>query len=116
MGFFKFERLDVWKRGIEWANEVFDIAQSLPKEYQFSIGEQLRRASLSVPTNIAEGVGRDNPKEAAYFYRISKGSVYEVISLLVITGKRGFLNKETYKKLYEEANELSAMLTQLAKV
>lgn len=89
---FKFESLDVWKRSINFADEMFTLAQTLPKEYQFSLGEQLRRASLSVPTNIAEGSGRDNPKEKQYFFRIAKGSVYEVVSLMVIIGKRGCLS------------------------
>ena len=115
MAYFKFERLEVWKRSIDWANEVFDVAQALPKEYQFSIGEQLRRASLSVPTNIAEGVGRDGIKEEKYFYRVAKGSVYEVVSLLVMAGKRGCLERDNYKQLYSEANELAAMLTSLSR-
>ena len=68
---FKFESLDVWKRSIDFADEMFSLAQALPREYQFSLGEQLRRASLSVPTNIAEGSGRDNPKEKHYFFRIA---------------------------------------------
>ena len=115
MSYFKFERLDVWKRSTDWANEVFDIAQALPKEYQYSIGEQLRRAVLSVPTNIAEGVGRDAEKETKYFYRVAKGSVYEVISLLVMTGKRGCIQADDYKALRAEANEISAMLTSLSR-
>ncbi len=52
---FKFEKLDVWKRSIDFADELFQIADDLPQKYQFSLGEQLRRAVLSVPTNIAEG-------------------------------------------------------------
>lgn len=44
MGFFKFERLDVWKRSTDWANQIFDLAQELPKEVQFPLGEQLRHA------------------------------------------------------------------------
>ena len=115
MAYFKFERLDVWKRSTEWANEVFDVAQALPQDYQYSLGEQLRRAALSVPTNIAEGAGRDGEKETKYFYRIAKGSVYEVVSLLVMAGKRGCLERENYKNLYSEANELAAMLTSLSR-
>ncbi len=115
MAFFKFERLEVWKRSIDWANDVFDIAQSLPKDYQYSIGEQLRRAALSVPTNIAEGVGRDGEKETKYFYRVAKGSTYEVVSLLVMAGKRGALAPDAYRKLYTEANEIAAMLTALSR-
>ena len=110
---FKFERLEVWKRSIDWANAMFDVATELPRKYQYSLGEQLRRAALSVPTNITEGSGQDKPKERNYFYRIAKGSVYEVMSLLVMTGKRGFLARDDYKTLCAEANEIAAMLTKL---
>lgn len=72
---FKFEKLDVWKRSINYADEMFQVADALPQKYQFSLGEQLRRAALSIPTNIAEGSGRDSSKSRAYFYRIAKGSV-----------------------------------------
>jgi len=68
---FKFESLDVWKRSIDFADDMFGLAESLPQKYQFSLGEQLRRASLSIPTNIAEGCGRDGQKDKAYFFRIS---------------------------------------------
>lgn len=112
---FKFESLDVWKRSIDFADEMFTLAQALPREYQFSLGEQLRRASLSVPTNTAEGSGRDNPKEKQYFFRIAKGSVYEVVSLMVIIGKRGCLNHESYRKHYLEANEIASILSALTK-
>jgi four helix bundle protein len=107
---FKFERLEAWQRAIESANAMFEIADALPQQYQFSLGEQLRRASLSIPTNVAEGCGRDSPKEASYFYRISKGSVYECVSLMVMIGKRGQLNRELYQKLAAEADEIAAML------
>ena len=76
---FKFEKLDVWKRSIDFADELFEIADELPQKYQFSLGEQLRRAALSIPTNIAEGSGVDSPKSRANFYRIAKGSVYETV-------------------------------------
>lgn len=112
-GFFKFERLEVWRRSVELANQLFDVAQALPKEYQYSLGEQLRRAALSVPTNIAEGVGRDNPNESAYFYRIAKGSVYEVVSLLVMCGKRNCLTHDQYRQFHAEANTIAGMLTAL---
>jgi four helix bundle protein len=108
---FKFETFDTWKRAIEFANEVFELADGLPQRYQFSLGEQLRRSALSVPTNLAEGSGRDNLKEKRYFYRIAKGSVYEVVSLLVMAGKRGALSREKYRELYQEADEIAAMIS-----
>ena len=112
---FKFERLDVWKRAADFANEMFDIVEQLPQKYQYSLGDQLKRAALSIPTNIAEGAGRDGIKESKYFYRIAKGSVYEVVSLLVMTKKRNVISDDSYKIFYQEANELAAMLTALAR-
>ena len=111
---FRFESLDVWKRSIDFADEMFSLADNLPQNYQFSLGEQMRRAALSIPTNIAEGSGRDKPKEKQYFFRIAKGSVYEVVSLMVIFGRRGCLSREIYKKHYQEANEIAAILTTLS--
>lgn len=110
---FKFERLEVWQRAVGFADAMFDVADALPQRYQFSLGEQLRRASLSIPTNIAEGSGRDRSKESGYFYRMSKGSVYECVSLLVMIGKRGHLGQDDYQLHNREANELAAMLTGL---
>lgn len=112
---FSFEKLDAWKRGLSFADAIFEIADSLPQQYQFSLGEQLRRAALSVPTNIAEGAGRFGKKEQAYFYSVAKGSVYEVVSLLAMAGKRNHLTHEKYMCLYQEADELAAMLNGLAK-
>lgn len=111
---FKFERLDVWRRSIDFADALFQVADALPQKYQLSLGEQLRRAALSIPTNIAEGSGRDSSKSRSYFYQIAKGSVYETVSLLVMLGKRGLLSREAYRTHYNEANEIAAILTKLA--
>jgi four helix bundle protein len=95
----------------DFASAMFDLADSLPQKYQFSLGEQLRRAALSIPSNLAEGSGRDNPKEERYFYGMAKGSVYEVVSLLVRMDKRGHLTQEVYREHYREADELAAMIS-----
>lgn len=112
---FKFERLDVWRRSVEFSDAMFSIADELPSQYQFSLGEQLRRAALSIPTNIAEGTGRDTLKEQQYFLRVAKGSQYEVVSLLVMLGKRGMLDRETYRGFYQEPDEIASMLSALAR-
>ena len=111
---FKFEKLEVWQRSIEYADELFQVADALPPKYQSSLGDQLRRAALSIPTNIAEGSGRDSGKSRVYFYRIAKGSVYETISLLVMLGKRSALSRDAYRTHYQEADEIAAILTKLA--
>ncbi len=100
MGYFRLERLEVWKRSIDWADDIFVIADDLPQKYQFSLGEQMRRAALSLPTNIAEGSGRALGKESSYFYRVARGSLYEVVSLLVMCGKRNALSPNQYKNFH----------------
>jgi four helix bundle protein len=112
---FKFEKLDAWQQAIDFCDKIISIADGLPQRYQFSLGEQLRRASISIPTNIAEGSGRDNPKECRYFYTVAKGSVYEVVSLLVICRKRDLLADAEYQALYPEADRLAALIHGLAR-
>jgi len=108
---FRFERFDAWKRATEFADAMFKVADRLPQRYQFSLGEQLRRAALSIPTNLAEGSGRESPKEERYLYGVAKGSVYEVVSLLVMIGKRGHLGREEYQEHYSAADELAAIIS-----
>lgn len=112
---FKFERLEAWQKAIVFCDKIIGLSDKLPQRYQFSLGEQLRRAAISIPTNIAEGSGRDNPKESRYFYNIAKGSVYEVVSLLVICHKRTLLTDEDYQVFYDEADRLAAITHGLAR-
>ncbi len=112
---FKFELMEAWKRSILWSNEILEFTQDIPSRYQYSLGDQLRRAALSVPTNLAEGSGRDNPRERKYFYAIAKGSVYEAISLLVMAKHRKLLDENKYQHFYEEADELASMISGLIK-
>lgn len=111
---FKFQTLNVWKKAIEYVDEMMSIADSLPQRYQFSIGEQLRRAALSI-TNIAEGSGRRTKKDACVFYNFAKGSVYETINILTVVSKRNLLEKSVPERriIYNTAEEICKMLTGL---
>lgn len=110
---FRFEKMDVWKRSIAYANVLMDLADQLPPRYQFSFGEQLRRAGLSLGSNIAEGCGRGKGRDAARFFVISRGSVYEVVSILEMIRLRGLVGKTDHCQLYQEADEIARMLTRL---
>ncbi len=112
---FKFELLEAWKMSIVWTNEILELTETMPSRYQYSLGDQLRRAALSVPTNLAEGSGRDNPRERKYFYVVAKGSVYETVSLLVITKQRGLLDEELYQRFYTKGNEIASIISGLIK-
>jgi len=112
---FKFQTLKVWDKGIEFVNIMIDIADSLPQKYQYSFGDQLRRAALSITNNIAEASGRKGIKESSNFFNISKGSIYECISILVILSMRKLIdwNKFDRTKVYKLAEEISRMLSGL---
>lgn len=86
---FKFQTLKVWDKATEYSLLLFRIADKLPQKYQFSFGEQLKKAALSITNNIAEGSGRKTKKEAGNFYNISKGSTYETINIIVALTKAG---------------------------
>lgn len=112
---FKFQTLKVWSKAVDFADTMIEIADLLPRKYQYSFGDQLRRAGLSGPNNIAEGCGRKTPKESKNFFNISKGSVYECINILVILSKRNLVDWEKFdkEKIYNLAEEISKMLTSL---
>ena len=110
---FKFQKLEVWKKSIEFGKAGFQIAEKLPQKYQFSFGDQLRRALLSISNNIAEGSGRVTLKEQSNFYNMAKGSVYEVVNILVFISQVGLLNlvEAEKRKVYYLADEMCKMLT-----
>ena len=110
---FPFEKLEVWKKAIEFNDEILSLADSIGKKDQYSLGEQIRRASISITNNIAEGGGRSSKKEKAYFYNLAKGSVYEVVNLLEICERREHIDKDKHLRLYGEAEELAKMLSGL---
>lgn len=112
---FGFEKLEVWKKAIKFCEIIFEITVSLPKLYQFSLGNNLIRAGISISNNIAEGTGRKSKKEANNFYNISKGSVYESVNMLIILSRKSLINKDKFNEIYKEAEEISKMLTGLIK-
>jgi len=112
---FRFQTLEVWKKSVEFADLMIEIADILPQKYQYSFGEQLRRAGLSVPNGIAEGNGRKSKKEGNYLYNVSKGSLYECINILVILNRRKLINWRLFKReyIYNLAEEIAKMLSGL---
>ncbi|MEX0887806.1 MAG: four helix bundle protein [Patescibacteria group bacterium] len=112
---FKFETLNVWKKAIAYSDKILEITDELPQRYQFSLGDQLRRAGISVPTNIAEANGRNSIKETNQLYNVARGSAYETVNLLRIALNRKLIEQETYDRLYKEAEEIARMLSGLMK-
>lgn len=92
MANFRFKSLEVWKKAISLSVLLAKISEEFPGRYQSSFGDQLRRAGLSIPNNIAEGNGRRSDRENTNFYNIAKGSAYECISILEVATQLGIVN------------------------
>ena len=113
---FAFEELVVYQRALDFAVSVIDVIDELdtPRKH-FRLIEQLEAASSSIGLNIAEGKGRFSKKEFTRFCYISRGSLYETISLLQIFRKKAWLNEKQYEMLYKKGVEISKMISGLIK-
>ncbi|MDZ7951250.1 four helix bundle protein [Nostoc sp. DedQUE09] len=106
-----FEDLKVWQKGIDLVKQIYLRAKEGELSRDFGLRDQLRRASVSIPTNIAEGFERYSRKEYLDFLNIAKGSAGEVRSLLRVALEVGYLDQPTYTQLSNQAIELSRMLS-----
>jgi four helix bundle protein len=112
MAFQSFEDLEVWQRGCRLAVDVFKAFASCRN---FTMQDQVQRASLSVPSNVAEGYERNSNKEFVRFLNIAKGSCGELRTQLYISRKLDFLRKADFDHLIGESKEISAMLHGLSR-
>lgn len=102
-----YEELVVWQKAMALVKRVYDLQKQLPKEELYVLGDQIRRAAVSIPSNIAEGFGRDTDNEFRRFLAISRGSLYEMKTQLQLAESLSFLqiDAETLS-LIEEVGKL----------
>ena len=110
-----FRNLQVWKKSHEFTLKIYKITCNFPKEEMFGLTSQLRRASTSIPTNIAEGCVKNTNPEYSRFLYISLGSASEVEYLLMLCKDLELIDENKYKMLSEEIQEIKKMLTALIK-
>ncbi|MGK7934467.1 MAG: four helix bundle protein [Xenococcaceae cyanobacterium] len=103
-----FEDLRVWKKGIELTKQIYVVTSKGEISRDFGLRDQLRRAAVSIPTNIAEGFERYSRKEYVNFLNIAKGSAGEVRSLVRVALEVGYFDRPIYNELYNQAKELLA--------
>lgn len=109
-----YRELIVWQKGLSFANEVIELIDCLASDRRhYRLIEQLEAAVTSIPMNIAEGKGRESKKEYVHFMYISRGSLYETLTLLEIFQMRGWITPETFLKLENQSNEIAKMLNGL---
>jgi four helix bundle protein len=106
-----FHELTVWQRAIDLTVVVYKLTQRFPKEETFGLVSQLRRAAVSVASNIAQGRGRLNPAEFRQFLGVALGSTFEIQTQLVVSRKLQMGNEKAIDEAAALSNEVSKMLT-----
>ncbi|MDP1725493.1 MAG: four helix bundle protein [Bacteroidota bacterium] len=107
--------LEVWKKSIDFVTRIYDLTKEYPKEELFGLVSQIRRAAVSIPSNIAEGASRKGKTEFRHFLYISLASGAELETQLIISGNLNYISKEKQTELIEELNIISKMLQGLIK-
>lgn len=110
---FSFEKLDVWNKTKEFTIKLYRVTQTFPDPEKFGLISQLRRATISISSNIAEGSSRKGKKDQARFHEIAFGSSIEVINQLIISKELEFIPDDRYSELREELESITAMWNRL---
>ena len=107
---FLFENLEVYKQAVGFCSKVFEICKTIGDP---EVKNQIKRASLSIPLNIAEGNGRNTAKEKAQFFKTARGSLFECVPIIKICRNTQMITKENYESLYSAAEGIGKMLNGL---
>ncbi|WP_346859478.1 four helix bundle protein [uncultured Draconibacterium sp.] len=110
-----FKNLNIWRKGIDLVVNVYIKSKQFPKEEIYGITSQMRRAAVSIPSNIAEGSGRNSDKDFNRFLDISLGSSFELETQLIIAHELEFLSDKDFNELNEKVIEEQKMITGLQK-
>jgi four helix bundle protein len=110
-----FERFDAWKRAHRLALDVYDASARWPRSERYELTTQVRRACLSVPTNLAEGIAKRGPRELRRYLDIALGSLAELCYLLLFARDRGLLSVSDWARLDKERNRVGQLIWGLAR-
>jgi four helix bundle protein len=105
--------LEVWQAAMELVLRIYKVSQRFPKEERYGLTSQLRRAAVSVPSNIAEGKGRASDRELTQFLCHARGSLFEIETQLQLAQRLGFADGNDCEPLYKEAVRVGQMLNGL---
>ncbi|MDA8571749.1 four helix bundle protein [Flavobacteriaceae bacterium] len=110
-----YKNYKVWQKSHKLVLDIYQITSTFPKSEQFNLVSQINRASLSVPTNIVEGCGRETQKELIRFLYISSGSAHELEYLILVSSELNFISTKDSKTLLKKIDEIKKMLFSLIK-
>jgi four helix bundle protein len=113
-----YKELLVWQRAMELACEAYALTGRLPKEEMYALGDQIRRSAISVPSNIAEGYGRNSTRDYVRFLSIARGSRYELETQLLLCVRLGYIAESDIERAIQLGTEvakiLNVMITKLS--
>lgn len=110
---FSYRSLIVWQKAMQFAKIVYAVVDTFPPAEKYALSDQIRRAVVSIPSNIAEGCGRTTNRDYAHFLSIARGSLYETMTQLELAESIGYI--DTIDEIESVATEISRMLTTLIK-
>ena len=113
MSWTHYQDLIVWQKAMDLVDEVYRLARLLPREEMFSLSDQMRRAAVSIPSNIAEGHGRQTEKEFRQFLAVARGSLYELETQLLIGMRQGYFTPDEAETATRLCREVGKMLTKM---
>ncbi len=113
MGIRSYEQLKVWQKAMDFVERIYKAVEVFPKKEQYRLTDQLCRAAVSIPSNIAEGSSRKSTKEYARFVSIALGSVAETETQLTIARRLNYMDQETCSHLMAAMGEIGRMLNAL---
>ncbi len=103
----------VWQKSLELVLKIYEFTKLFPKEEQFGLTSQMKRAAVSIPSNIAEGTGRKTVREYIHFNTIALGSAFELETQLIVAEKLHFLEEKKYNQVLDLLTEIIKMLQKL---
>lgn len=108
-----FKKLDVWGKSMELATKIYELTKDYPEGEKYGLISQMRRCSVSIPSNIAEGVGRSTNKGFSNFLSIALGSVFELETQILLSKRLNFLQEEAVNSILVEVESIGKMLNAL---
>jgi len=108
-----FRDLIVWQKSMPLVTELYRLSTAFPKEEVYGLTSQMRRCAVSIPSNIAEGFGRQSTSDYIRFLNIASGSLYELQTQIEISHNLGYVGKDVFDAIYEDTREIERMLSSL---
>ncbi len=108
-----FKDLKIWQKSMILINQIYTLSKDFPANEKFGLTSQINRASVSIASNIAEGWGRESKKSFIQFLKISRGSLFELDTLLIIAVNQNYLKDSDYDQLLIQVNEIGKMINSL---